>query len=88
MRTKPFQGRRRLRVRTDRLRQLARARFECPTDDALAALLGMDRSNFSRLVNGQQPRTATVVLLLDMFEVEFWDLFEAYDTPSQTSPAA
>jgi transcriptional regulator with XRE-family HTH domain len=87
--TKPLEGRRRLRIRKDRLRQLGRRKFGTTTDGALATHLGFDHSNLSNLLNGKtEPSTRTVIYLLDLFEVELDDLFERYSPPPRRDPAA
>ena len=50
------------------------------TDVALAAMLGLDQSNLCNLLSGKtQPGPRTIVALLDTFDVDFEELFEAYD---------
>lgn len=80
MQTKIRRPRRRLRVRRDRLRQLGRQRLGIGTDVALAIALNMDQSNLCNLLSGKtQPSPATILMLLDTFDVTFEDLFEGYD---------
>ncbi len=89
MRSKNHEGLRRLRIRRDRLRQLGRRKFGAETDIALAVAIGIDNSNLCHLFNGRrQPSAETIVLLLDMFDVEFEDLFERYHPQPATARAA
>lgn len=87
MRSKARQGRPRLRVRRNRLRQLGRRTFGTTTDAALAAALGIDASGLSHLMTGQQqPSASTIAYLLETFDVEFEDLFERYSPTPTASP--
>lgn len=88
MRSKHHEGLRRLRLRRDRLRQLGRRKFGAETDIALAVAIGIDNSNLCHLFNGRrQPSAETIVLLLDLFQVDFEDLFERYEPPPRATAA-
>ncbi len=89
MRSKNHEGLRRLRLRRDRLRQLGRRKFGATTDTALSAKIGIDQSNLCHLFSGRrQPSAETIVLLLDLFQVDFEDLFERYQPPPRETPRA
>lgn len=89
MKSKTLAGRRRLRIRRERLQQLGRRQFGATTDAALAVGLGVDPSGLCHLLSGRrQPSTRMVVYLLDLFDVEFDDLFERYDPPPRPDVCA
>lgn len=90
--TKPREGRRRLRIRKERLQQLGRRKFGATTQGALSHAIGIDESNLCNLLSGKrQPSAETIVHLLDLFDVDFEDLFERYEpqpTPTRVAVAA
>ncbi len=87
MNSKPREGRRRLRIRKERLQQLGRRKFGATTQGALSFHIGIDESNLCNLLSGKrQPSADTIVHLLDLFDVDFEDLFERYDPQPTRTP--
>lgn len=65
-----------LRLRTDQLKKI-RGWVGLKTDAALAARMGIDAGNLSRVLSGkQQPGSKFIATMLVALEADFDDLFE------------
>ncbi len=64
-------------MRTEQFRRIAREKLDIRSDRALAAALGINPINLSKLLNHhQQPSGILIAIILDAFDEPFERLFE------------
>jgi len=80
---------RRLQMRPDPVRRLAREKLGVTTDTEIARLLDVDRANMSRYLRGRiQPGPTVIAGLMDLLDEPFEVLFEVRPADPVPEPLA